>query len=86
VLKDWPPYSPDLNPIEHIWWALKHAVYEVCPDIDEIKGKEDIKNALREALLKAWDLIPTSRIRACLESMPERIQAVIEAHGWHTKY
>src|ERR1700712_3882695 len=22
-LLDWPPYSPDLNPIKHIWWYLK---------------------------------------------------------------
>jgi hypothetical protein len=23
IITNWPPYSPDLNPIKHIWWHLK---------------------------------------------------------------
>jgi len=26
---EWPPYSPDLNPIEHAWPLLKKLIYEV---------------------------------------------------------
>lgn len=25
---EWPPYSPDLNPIEHVWARLKELVNE----------------------------------------------------------
>jgi hypothetical protein len=27
VLPSWPPYSPDLNPIEHCWIRLKERLY-----------------------------------------------------------
>lgn len=31
----WPPYSPDLNPIEHFWRKLKEIAFELNPDLKE---------------------------------------------------
>ena len=86
LLEDWPPYSPDLNPIEHLWFALKNAVYDVCPKFDSIKGNNNIRAKLEEVLPQAWRLIKTETIRGVYESMPRRMEAVIEAEGWHTRY
>ena len=30
---DWPPYSPDLNPIEHTWKRLKDMVSRMFPEL-----------------------------------------------------
>lgn len=29
-----PPYSPDFNPIEHHWWAIKNAIRKWLPKLD----------------------------------------------------
>ena len=58
---DWPPYSPNLNPIEHAWWELKKQVQEMFLEVINTQGEleEDWKN-LEEALNAVWLAIPDS--------------------------
>jgi len=83
----WPPYSPDLNPIENLWFKLKETVFLVDPGLEHDTSFEDTsRRRMEQALIKAWDLIPQSYFDSCWKSMPRRVQAVKDAHGWHTKY
>jgi hypothetical protein len=75
-----------LNPIEHLWPRLKEAIYDIRPDLDGVKDKAEQQRILREVLPQAWLQIPIETVEAVLESMPRRVQAVIDAQGWHTKY
>lgn len=72
-----PPQSPDLNPIENLWHILDMQVRK-----RKISNKADLKQALREEWLK----ISSETCHKWIESMPRRLQAVIEAKGMHTKY
>lgn len=85
LLLNWPPYSPDLNPIEHVWVRLKEALYKLKPDLDCIQGFEQQRRAIEEALPRAWASIEDSVVRGCFESINRRLQAVIDAKVLDTK-
>lgn len=87
LLKDWPPYSPDLNPIEYIWVHLKKLYLEYYPHLaDDGRRPEVLKLLMEEALIHYWELIPDYLFERLMEGMPRRIEAVIKARGWYTKY
>ena len=84
---EWPPYSLDLNPIEHLWYRLKKNVYDVRPDIEEVGGgDEHIQEVLYDALEQAWVRIDGKIMEDLVRSMERRVKAVIAADGWYTKY
>jgi transposase len=65
-LLDWPPYSLDLNPIEHIWFHLKKKVLELHPELEFANGKsEEDLEALENALVDVTDRIVTMLLLYC---------------------
>ena len=73
----WPPQSPDLSPIENLWSFLKGHL-----EVLRVRTAEELLAAAHAE----WAMIPNDVIEAVLNSMPERLRAVIRARGGPTKY
>jgi transposase len=79
---EWPPHSPDLNPIENLWFLLKNKIYEICPRLRQnMPRNEDTWQLLVDTAIEAWDQLDLDYLQNLAESMPRRVQAVIEAEG-----
>lgn len=74
---DWPANSPDLNPIENLWGIVKRKLKHTRPN-----------NAveLKAAIEASWASITPQQCHRLIASMPRRIDAVIRAKGFPTKY
>ncbi|KAI0364255.1 hypothetical protein BV20DRAFT_956609 [Pilatotrama ljubarskyi] len=74
-----PPSSPDLNPIEPLWFKLKKQV-------QDMPGAYKSLNSLWEAAKAAWEEMPDEVVKRETSRMRARVRAVLQAHGRHTKY
>jgi transposase len=74
-----PAYSPDLNPIEHVWARMKAG----------LRGKNfHSQESLLLAVREQYQLVgaDTRFLQNLCASMPRRISAVIAAEGGPTRY
>jgi transposase len=77
VLPDWPPNSPDVNPVEHCWaWLARRMV-----------GRSFLTEAQLEAALRQeWEARPPTIIPSLFGFMVRRLTAVVVARGAATRY
>jgi len=74
---DFPPYSPDLNPIENLWNDLKRRV-----ERRNARNVEELKQHVQEE----WVATNQEFIKKLVYSMPKRCKAVVKADGHMTVY
>jgi len=79
-------YSPDTNPITHIWALLKYLLHKFYSHLYKLKGEQIVKKELEETIIPCWELLKPHVFHILAESIVDRVQAVIGADAWYTKY
>jgi hypothetical protein len=72
---EWPPYSPDINPLDFSLWAILES--KACA-----KPHSNLKS-LRQGLQRAWSEISMDVGRARCESFVSRLKSCFKARGDH---
>ena len=71
---NWPPNSPDLNPMENVWGMLVRRVYSGNKVYER-------KAELKKSILKEWNEITLETRKSLVDSLPNRLLTVIEKKG-----
>ncbi len=79
TLLKWPPQSPDLNPIEHLWDVVEWEIRFM--DVQPINLQQ-----LRDAIMSIWTKISEECFQHLVESLSWRIKAVLKAKVGQTRY
>ena len=79
LVLDWPGNSPDLNPIENLWSILK---------LEQSKHDCTTMEKLTKVIIDIWfnEAKMEDHCSKLVDSMPARIQQVINNGGGHTSY
>ncbi|CAF2519523.1 unnamed protein product [Rotaria sp. Silwood2] len=73
----WPPFSPDMNPIEHLWDELERRMKKHQPKNE---------NELRDILQAEWEGIGQNITNKLVESVPSRLYECLRMKGHPTRY
>ena len=73
----WPPFSPDLSLIEHLWDELERRMKKHQPKNEK---------QLRELLQLEWNNIGEDVTKKLVESVPNRLYECSRMKGYPTKY
>ncbi|UYV71963.1 hypothetical protein LAZ67_9001368 [Cordylochernes scorpioides] len=65
----WPPYSPDLSPIEHVWDIIGRRLHALPQPRSE--------DELWQMVEREWRAISQDAIRTLIDSLPRRVAACI---------
>ena len=76
---DWPPQSPDMNPIENLWAMVKSRRQKKF-------GIPKTKRELIEQVFQIWDEIDETMLDSLSDSIESRLLEVIRLGGKPTKY
>ncbi|UYV74771.1 hypothetical protein LAZ67_12000909 [Cordylochernes scorpioides] len=69
----WPPHSPDLSPIEHVWDIIGRRLHALPQPRSE--------DELWQMVEREWRAIPQDAIRTLIDSLPRRVAACIAVRG-----
>ncbi|GBO18736.1 hypothetical protein AVEN_171943-1 [Araneus ventricosus] len=75
---DWPARSPDLNPMENLWDMLEQRVKR--------RNQHPLNLVdLRNQIFSEWLKVDATCLQSLVDSLPNRIQAVIKSRGGVTR-
>jgi transposase len=74
----WPPYSPDLNPIEEVWSFMKRQLN----NINSFKSLDELDRAVQNI----WSELSLAYIRKLYDSMQSRLIKCIKNKGYPINY
>ena len=76
---DWPPQSPDMNPIENLWAIVKSRRQKKF-------GIPKTKIELIDQVFQVWEEIDKNLLDSLSDSIETRLREVIRLGGKPTKY
>ena len=76
---DWPPQSPDLNPIENLWALIKNRGSSRF-------GIPGTKAAIIDQITSIWNDLEPQLLERYVDSVTRRFSACLEVNGKINKY